>query len=281
MQQFEKLSKNRSDVEESESSIEEAENRAIRIEQQMNDDERFDLIYSLMVYVLNKDFSQKRDDRVPPNIPQTAGWVKGVPRSGVPDLVETDAGSGITNPLGGRKGDQATALPSAQALAATFNPKLAYQSGVILGQEARCRGFNVVLGGGMNLARDPRHGRNFEYFSEDPWLSAVMAAETVKGVQAQNVICTLKHVSLNSQEINKWYLDAKIEPMRIGRLSYWLFRLQLNEVILELLWAPITRLTANTRAATTHFSISRLRVLLASRVLLCQTGVRFGTGTLR
>jgi len=69
-----------------------------------------------------------------------------------------------------------------------------------------------VLGGGMNLARDPRHGRNFEYLSEDPWLSAVMAAETVKGVQAQNVICTLKHVSLNSQEINKWYLDAQIEP---------------------------------------------------------------------
>jgi beta-glucosidase len=192
--------------------IEEAEHRALRTEQQVTDDERFDLIYSLMIFVLNKDFTQKRDARVPQNIPQTAGWVKGIPRLGVPDLIETDAGLGITNPLGGRKGDQATALPSAQALAATFNPKLAYDAGAILGREARCRGFNVVLGGGMNLARDPRHGRNFEYPSEDPWLSAVMAAETVKGVQAQNVICTLKHVSLNSQEINKWYLDAKIDP---------------------------------------------------------------------
>ena len=212
MQRFEKLSNTGSDVEKGGLSIEEAEKRAIKIEQQMNDDERFDLIYSLMVYVLNKDFSQKRESRVPLNIPQTAGWVKGVPRLGVPDLVETDAGLGITNPIGGRKGDHATALPSAQALAATFNPKLAYQVGAILGREARFRGFNVVLGGGMNLARDPRHGRNFEYLSEDPWLSAVMAAETVKGVQAQNVICTLKHVSLNSQEINKWYLDAQIEP---------------------------------------------------------------------
>jgi beta-glucosidase len=97
-------------------------------------------------------------------------------------------------------------------LAATFNPQLAYDSGEILGREARARNFNVVLGGGMNLARDPRHGRNFEYFSEDPWLSAVMAAEIVKGVQAQNVVGMLKHVSLNSQEINKWFLDARIDP---------------------------------------------------------------------
>jgi beta-glucosidase len=186
--------------------------RARRTGAQMTDDERLGLLYSLMVYVLKPDFSQARDPRVPENVPQIAGWVKGVPRLGVPDLLLTDAGLGITNPGGGRKGDTATALPSAQALAATFNPKLAYESGAILGREARARGFNVVLGGGMNLARDPRHGRNFEYFSEDPWLSAVMAAETVKGVQAQNVIGMLKHVSMNSQEINKWFLDAQIDP---------------------------------------------------------------------
>jgi beta-glucosidase len=188
------------------------EDRARETEQKMTDDERFGLTHSLMVFVLKPDFSQERDKRVPADVPQIAGWVKGVPRLGVPDLLLTDAGLGITNPAGGRKGDTATALPSAQALAATFNPKLAYDSGVILGSEARSRGFNVVLGGGMNLARDPRHGRNFEYFSEDPWLSAVMAAETVKGVQDQHVVGMLKHVSLNSQEINKWGLDAQIDP---------------------------------------------------------------------
>jgi beta-glucosidase len=188
------------------------EERARQTEQQMTDDERFGLIHSLMVFVLEPDFSQVRDKRAPANVPQIAGWVKGVPRLGVPDLLLTDAGLGITNPNSGRKGDQSTALPSAQALGATFNPKLAYESGAILGREARSRGFNVVLGGGMNLARDPRHGRNFEYFSEDPYLSAVMAAETVKGVQAQNVVGMLKHVSMNSQEINKWFLDAQIDP---------------------------------------------------------------------
>src|SRR5262245_57640469 len=187
--------------------------RARATEAQLTDDERFGLIYSLMVYVLEaKDFSQKRDPRVPENVPQIAGWVKGVPRLGVPDLLLTDAGLGITNPFSAREGDVATALPSAQALAATFNPQLAYESGAILGREARAHGFNVVLGGGMNLARDPRHGRNFEYFSEDPWLSAVMAAEMVKGVQDQHCIGMLKHVSLNCQELNKWGLDAQIDP---------------------------------------------------------------------
>src|SRR5262245_39122624 len=190
-----------------------AERRARETEEKMTDEERFGLIHSLMVFVLEaKDFSQKRDPRVPEYVPQIAGWVKGVPRLGVPDLLLTDAGLGITNPFRARKDDVATALPSAQALAATFNPSLAYESGAILGREARAHGFNVVLGGGMDLARDPRHGRNFEYFSEDPWLSAVMAAEMVKGVQDQHCIGMLKHVSLNSQEIDKWALDAQIDP---------------------------------------------------------------------
>jgi beta-glucosidase len=185
--------------------------RARETEQQMTDDERFSLVYSLMPVVFTAE-GGKRDPRVPAHVPQTAGWVKGVPRLGVPDLLLTDAGLGITNPQGGRPGDTATALPSAQALASTFNLALARQSGAILGPEARSRGFNVVLGGGMNLARDPRHGRNFEYFSEDPLLSALMAAETVKGTQGEGVIGMLKHVSLNSHETNKWFLDAHIDP---------------------------------------------------------------------
>jgi beta-glucosidase len=190
--------------------------RARETERQMTDDERFGLIHSYMVVVFAPG-QQKRDPRVPENVPQIAGWVKGVPRLGVPDLLLTDAGLGITNPAGGRKGDHATALPSAQMLGATFNPELAYESGMILGKEARARGFNVVLGGGMNLARDPRHGRNFEYFSEDPWLSAVMAAETVKGVQSQNVVGMLKHVSLNSQEVNSGPSTRRSIPPRIAR----------------------------------------------------------------
>ena len=177
----------------------------------MTDAERFDMIYSLMPVIFTAT-GGVRDPRVPASVPQTAGWVQGVPRLGVPDLLLTDAGLGITNPQGGRPGDSATALPSAQSLASTFNPALAHEAGVLLGKEARMRGFNVLLGGGINLARDPRHGRNFEYYSEDPLLTAEMVAATVNGTQEQGVVGILKHASLNSLENNKWFLDARIDP---------------------------------------------------------------------
>lgn len=187
-----------------------ADERARQTEAQMTDDERFGLIHSLMINVFT---TGRRDERVPAEVPQIAGWVKGVPRLGVPSLLLTDAGLSITNPGGGRQGDAATAFPSAQLQGATFNPALSRQAGEILAREAKARGFNVVLGGGMNLARDPRHGRNFEYFSEDPLLSALMGSEQVLGIQGENVMGMLKHVSLNSHETNKWFLDAVIDPV--------------------------------------------------------------------
>ena len=82
----------------------------------------------------------------------------------------------------------------------------------MLGREARSRGFNVLLAGGINLARDPRNGRNFEYLSEDPLLSATLAAESIAGIQGEGVISTIKHFSLNCNETNRHWLDAVIDP---------------------------------------------------------------------
>ena len=82
----------------------------------------------------------------------------------------------------------------------------------MIGREARSRGFNVQLAGAMNLARDPRNGRNFEYLSEDPLLTATIAAESVNGIQRQGVISTVKHYSLNCNETNRHWLDAVIDP---------------------------------------------------------------------
>ena len=141
----------------------------------------------------------------------SAGYVPGVPRLGVPALLMSDASLGVTNP-GYREGDTATALPAGIALGASFNPALARESGGMLGREARSRGFNVQLAGGINLARDPRNGRNFEYLSEDPLLSAVLAAESINGIQAEGVISTTKHFSLNCNETNRHWLDAIIDP---------------------------------------------------------------------
>jgi beta-glucosidase len=84
-------------------------------------------------------------------------------------------------------------LPASIVLGSSFNPELACASGGIIALEARSRGFNVQLAGGINLARDPRNGRNFEFLSEDPLLSAVLAAESINGIGGEGVISTINH----------------------------------------------------------------------------------------
>lgn len=174
----------------------------------MTDEERFSLLVSVMG---SNPVNPVRDARIPDGVPMSAGYVPGVARLGVPALLMSDASLGVTNP-GYRPGDTATALPASIALAASFNPALALDSGRMLGREARSRGFNVLLAGGINLARDPRNGRNFEYLSEDPLLSAALAAESIRGIQGEGVISTIKHFSLNCNETNRHWLDAIIDP---------------------------------------------------------------------
>src|SRR5207302_7856322 len=130
----------------------------------------------------------------------SAGYVAGIPRLGIPALQESDAGLGVANPVNVRPGDQATALPSGLAIAATFDPALAERGGAMIGAEARAKGFNVLLAGGANLARDPRNGRNFEYAGEDPLLAGMMAGAAIRGVQSNDIISTAKHYVLNAQE---------------------------------------------------------------------------------
>lgn len=190
------------------SQLDDPDARACEIEAQMTDDERFSLLVGVMGA---SELWPLRDERIPPGVPMSAGYVPGIPRLGVPALLMSDAGLGVTNP-GCRPGDTATALPAGLALAAGFDPSLARAAGEVIGREARGRGFNVQLAGAMNLARDPRNGRNFEYLSEDPLLTATMAAESVTGIQRQGVISTVKHYSLNCNETNRHFLNAVIDP---------------------------------------------------------------------
>jgi len=199
--------------------------RAWEIERRMTDDERFGMLYSLMPI----DFhTGKPDPRVPSDAPRGAAYVRGVPRLGVPAVHMTDASLGVTNPPGYRPGDAPTAFPAGVALAATFNPALARRTGEVIGREARVRGFNVALGGGINLIRDPRGGRNFEYMSEDPWLSGVMGGEIVVGTQSQGVIASLKHVALSASETNKFVLDARIDPAALRESDLLAFQIAIE-----------------------------------------------------
>lgn len=185
--------------------------RARETEHQMTDDERFSLIISLIGAI--PSMGVPRDKRIPEGVNMSAGYTPGIPRLGVPALQSSDASMGVTNP-GYRPDDKgATAFPASIVVGSSFNPKLARDGGAAIAREARIRGFNIMLAGGMNLARDVRNGRNFEYYSEDPYLSAVLAAEAVNGIQGEGVISTLKHYTLNCHETNRHWLDAIIDPV--------------------------------------------------------------------
>jgi len=144
----------------------------------------------------------------PAGVPIAAGYIAGLPRLGIPPLFESDASLGVAN--AGRKDDDAVALPSGVAIAATWSEALAHAGGAMIAKEAREKGFNVLLAGGANLVRDPRGGRSFEYLGEDPLLAGIIDGAAVRGVQSQGVISTVKHFALNDQETGRMALDARI-----------------------------------------------------------------------
>ncbi len=152
----------------------------------------------------------------PAGVPIGAGVILGVPRLGIPNLTETDASLGVSNLNDLRKGDVATALPSGMALAATWDPAVARAGGAMIGSEARDKGFNVMLVGGVNIVRDPRAGRNFEYLGEDPLLAGTLVGAQIAGVQSNNIIATIKHFAANAIETgrNVHSVDMAETPMR-------------------------------------------------------------------
>jgi beta-glucosidase len=138
----------------------------------------------------------------PVGVPVGAGIIYGIPRLAVPNQVSTDASLGVSN-FGHRPGDVATALPSGLLLASSWDPEILRAGGAMIGSEARAKGFNVMLAGGVNLVRDPRAGRNFEYLGEDPLLAGVLGGQQIRGVQSNHIIATIKHYALNDQETGR------------------------------------------------------------------------------
>src|SRR5580700_9002132 len=127
-----------------------------------------------------------------------AGYVVGVPRLGIPDIQMSDAAYGIRN--SGENGRYSTALPSNLAAAASWDVDAAYEYGALIGRELRAQGYNMSLGGGTNLTREPRNGRTFEYLGEDPILAGTLVAKLIEGTQSQFVIGDIKHYAFNDQE---------------------------------------------------------------------------------
>ena len=181
-----------------------SEARAAATVAQMRPEEKTILTHGIMALPISASAPP-----IPPGAIPGAGYIAGIPRLNIPALTETDASLGVTYVFGLRR-DGATALPSGLAMASTWNPKLMEQGGVMIGSEARAKGFNVLLAGGANLMRDPRNGRTFEYLAEDPLLTGVLVGHAIRGVQSNNIISTIKHHALNGQETGRKFVDVII-----------------------------------------------------------------------
>ncbi len=180
-----------------------ADARAKALVAKMTVDEKFQMLHSY--FGLGKDGGP-----LPEGAVGSAGFVPGVPRLGIPAQQSADAGVGVTNPGGLRKGDHATAMPSGPSTASSWNPDIAFAGGATMGREAWQQRFNILLAGSVNLQRDPRNGRNFEYAGEDPLLAGVLVGESIRGVQSQHVISTMKHFALNDMETSRNFHSAEI-----------------------------------------------------------------------
>jgi beta-glucosidase len=181
-----------------------AEARAIATVKAMTPDEKTVLTHGIMPLPFGPNSAKIPADAIP-----GAGYVPGVARLGVPALKESDASLGVAY-VNGLRGDGATALPSGLAQAATWNPAILEAGGAMIGSEARAKGFNVLLAGGVNLTRDPRNGRTFEYLSEDPLLSGTLVGAAIRGIQSNGIISTIKHFALNGQETGRKFVDTRI-----------------------------------------------------------------------
>jgi beta-glucosidase len=127
-----------------------------------------------------------------------AGFVLGVPRLGIPIIQMSDAAYGVRDSA--QNGRYSTALPSNLASVASWDAQAACDYGALIGRELRAQGYNMSLGGGVNLTREPRDGRTFEYMGEDPVLAGTMVGNRIKCEQAQHVIADIKHYAINDQE---------------------------------------------------------------------------------
>jgi beta-glucosidase len=147
-----------------------------------------------------------------------------LPNLGVPALTLTDGPhgvrkqSGAADHLGLNESDKTTCFPTAAARASSWNRELLYKVGAAIGEECQAEDVEIVLGPGANIKRSPLCGRNFEYFSEDPYLSARLAAKHIQGVQSQGVGASLKHFAANNQETKRFTIDAVIDERTLREI---------------------------------------------------------------
>jgi len=162
-------------------------------------------------------------------------YLKGIERLDIPSIMVTDGPHGLRKQAGAadhvglNESVPATCFPTASALAATWNRDLIFEVGVALGEECRQENVGVILGPGANIKRSPLCGRNFEYFSEDPYLSGQMAKSHINGVQSQGIGTSLKHYAVNNQEYRRMTIDAIVDERALREIYLTGYEIAIKE----------------------------------------------------
>ena len=161
--------------------------------------------------------------------------VAGVPRLGIPQLWMDDGPMGVREEVGQNfknlehDDDFATAMPATLGMAATFNTDLAADYGRVIGEEAKQRRKNIMLGPSLNIQRTPLCGRNFEYMGEDPYLTSRMAVSYIQGEQSQGVGSCAKHYAANNQEYQRNRVDVDMDERTLREIYLPAFRASVQE----------------------------------------------------
>jgi beta-glucosidase len=155
-----------------------------------------------------------------------AGFVPGIPRLGIPDINLADSAVGVR--MAARESRYATLLPSVLGLAATWDPDAGFLYGSVIGRELRDQGYDMSIGGGMDLMREPRNGRNFEYAGEDPLLAGTQVGNLVRGVQSNQIIGDVKHYAFNDQETDRNTLNVVLDRRTMRETDLLAFQIAIE-----------------------------------------------------
>lgn len=160
----------------------------------------------------------------------------GCRRLGIPEIWMSDGPHGVRMEIdwdtwnhAGWTNDSCTAFPALTCLAATFNPELSLEYGNALGEEARFRKKDIILGPGVNIYRTPMNGRNFEYLGEDPYLASKMVVPFIQGVQQNGVAACMKHFALNNQELWRGHIDVEVSDRALYEIYLPAFKAGVQE----------------------------------------------------
>ncbi len=167
------------------------------------------------------------------------GWTtwttRDLSKKGIPPIFLSDGPTGLrkqegdADHLGLNASVPATCFPTASAMANTWDPELAEEMGIALGAEAAAQDVHVVLGPGLNMKRSPLCGRNFEYYSEDPYLSGKMAAAMIRGIQSKGPAACPKHFAVNSQELRRMSMDSVVDERTLREIYLTAFEIAVTE----------------------------------------------------